>query len=118
MRYQITEKVGPWINDAITEHGQGEDISWEHSLMPGPDGQPNLMCVFWLPGAVVGTFVAGSVMFHTPPGLTAKEVNETVAEFLRQMREARSQQIAKDRAELAGQNGHTSGQHPSGLILP
>lgn len=120
-RYQITEKVGPWINDAIKEHGQGEDIAWEPALMPAKDGGALFTCFFWLPGALAGTVALGSFVIVNPLAVTEKEVNDTVRDFLGALREARSRDLAAQTpvpAAAAPAGPLPPGMTPSGLFLP
>lgn len=113
MRYQIEEKVGPWINDAIAKHGRGENILWGMNLMPGQQGEAMAVCFFWVPGAVLGSVVQGSFAIKDPLHITEDEIEETVAEFLRQIREARSQQIEQESPQRP-----INGQTRSGLYIP
>lgn len=106
---RITERIGPWIDAAIERHGQGEEICWETTIGPGPDGAPATMVLLWFPGAVLGTVINGSIGLHAPHLLTEAEADEVIAGSLERLRAERSRQIGSPAA-----NGH----RPSGLILP
>lgn len=113
MQHGLTERIGPWINAAIDNHAQGEKVGWETGLLPGPNGEALFTVFLWFPGAVLGTSLNGSFQIADPMGLTEDELDKIMVEFLRQLREARSQQIEK----RSGQS--TNGHSPrSGLILP
>lgn len=120
MRYQANEKIGPWVNDSIARHGQDENILWEPSLMPGQQGEAILICFFWMPGAAIGSTMQGSFAIHDPLGITDAEIDEVVADFLRQMRDARTEEIVKNTPHpsqsptevIRGQ------QRASGLLIP
>lgn len=116
MQSQITEKVTPWINAAVEEHGQGEDISWEPSLIPGNNGEAVYTIFFWLPGAVLGSVAHGSITIGNPMGLTQEGINGVVAKFLHDLREARSRDIEARAPQPSAPL--PPGMHPSGLILP
>jgi hypothetical protein len=110
--HNITDRITPWIDAAIDEHGLGENILWEGTLLPGADGQPLYTIVVWMPGALLGTVSMGS--FQVPDILNFSEeaTTEMITEFLRAMREARSQQIAQSAPPPRG------GQTPSGILIP
>lgn len=115
MRHSLTEKIGPWVDAAIDKHGQGENIVWASSLTPDQGRNPTFTITVWFPGGILGSTLLGSFQVNDPLGATEEKVSEVMAEFLRQLRENRSRQIAESG------NGHRppeDGHHPSGLILP
>lgn len=71
MRHQVSEKIGPWVNDAITKHALGEKVMWEPQLMPGGQGEAMLVCFFWMPGSVIGSTAQGSFAILDPMHITA-----------------------------------------------
>lgn len=119
MKFNVTEKVGYWIDAAIEEHGQGENILWETSMMPGPNQEPMVIVFLWFPGAVLGTTLNGSFPISDPLNITKPDMIEMMSEFLRQMREARSQILAQQATEAAQQSTTPprGAQTPSGLMI-
>lgn len=100
--YRVVDKVAPALNAAIKKHGNDEKIAWESGIVPAPDGSAAVAIIFWLPGAVLGTYTQGSFTLADPVNIDPASIEQTVAEFLRQLREARSQQLAKDAPQGAG----------------
>ena len=120
MRHQVSEKIGPFVNDAIEKHRGGEKILWEPGLMPGPNGEALVICFFWMPGAVLGTIAQGSFAIHDPLNFTAKDADEVVAQFFREMRAARSGQLAEAGTPIPPQGPapiQRGQQRPSGLFV-
>lgn len=112
MNRTISEKVGYWVDEGIDLHGQGENILWESGLLAGPHSEPVFTVFIWFPGAVLSTTLNGSFQIPDPLGVTKKDVLDMMAEFLRQMREARSQQVAAQ--PLTPPRGS---QTPSGILI-
>lgn len=115
--------LAPWIDAAIDKHGGGENIRWESALMPmqeAPDQPPvPVIVVFvWFPGALINMVINGSFQIRNVLSINEEEIDGLMVEFLRQMREARSQQLAAHQKSIAdqvhGQNGKVS---PGGLHL-
>ena len=117
MRYQVSEKIGPLINDAIHRHAGGEKILWEPSLMPGPNGEALVVCFFWMPGAVLGTIAQGSFAIHDPLNFGKKDAEDVVSSFFREMREARSGQISEAAPTQPPEQVLRGQQRASGLII-
>lgn len=108
---RIGDKIAPWVDEAITRHGQGEQIAWELALLPGPQGQPMPVLMFWVKGALLGSVVNGSIGLHDPLAIGHDDLVEAVRQFLEQMRQARSEQLQQQ----APASPHLNG---SGLLLP
>lgn len=107
MTHRIGDLIAPWMDQAIDDHGQGENIRWESAMLSNQQGQPTFAIVVWMPGAILGTVVNGSFVLANPMTVTAEDIDKLMAQFLHQMREQRSAQLVK-------QNGH----RPGGLIVP
>lgn len=120
MKFNITEKVGYWIDAAIEEHGQGENILWEAIVMSGPQQEPLFTVFLWFPGALMGTTLNASFQLTDPLHIEKKDISEMMAEFLRHLREARSQILAQQNAAAQQQPPAPPGapQTPSGLLIP
>lgn len=104
----LTATYTPLIDAAIAAHGQGEPICWESGLVPGANGAVVFVVFFWMPGAVLGTVVNGSMALANPLGSATTEFVDTeVARFLDAMRTERSKSVS-------GLNGSP----PSKIILP
>lgn len=107
----LTQVIGPWINDAIEQHAHGETVRWETSMMPveGPEGPTPVLFVFlWHPSAMLNGFLTGSFQITNPLRVDPVEVDEMISSLLHQMREARSQQLAAEQQQIVNQNGHQS----------
>ena len=117
MRNTVTEHVGYWIDDAITKHGQGETILWEHTLMPGPNMEPLYTVFVWFPGALIGSALNGSFQLVNVLSIEQQEIDDLIGEVLRQFREARSQQIASQTQQQPS-TPPRGAQTPSGLLIP
>lgn len=102
--HRASERMGPWVEEAIHAAAVGEDVVWEGQLMPTPDGGAAWGVFVWMKGAVLGTFAQGSFMIHDPIGMTEERTKATVAEFMRQLKEARSQQLEEQTPK-----GHRNG---------
>lgn len=98
MRHQVSEKIGPWVNEAIDRHHDGSPILWEPGLVPQGGGVV-VACVFWFPGTTLGTVQQGSFAIANPLAITKEEVDATVADFLRAMREAQGRELAAEAEE-------------------
>lgn len=118
MRHQVSEKIGPMVNDAITKHAGEEKILWEPQLMPGQQGEAMVVCFFWMPGANLGSTMQGSFAITDPIRVTAAEVDQTVADFLREMRTARGDQIAAQAPTQSPVDVIRGSQRASGLLIP
>lgn len=94
MRHQASEKIGPWINEAIDRHWDGSPVLWEAGLAPNK-GSAALCCVFWIPGTTLGTVQQGSFLIHNPLGATKADIDKTVADFLAHMRAAQAEDLAE-----------------------
>lgn len=108
---RISTRLQPWVDAAVEKHAQGDSIVWEFGLGPGPQGQPMVSIVLWLPGAVMDTAINGIINISNPMQVTEENIDQIIGGTLEQLRAQRSQQLG---AVPAGLNGH----RPSGLILP
>lgn len=116
-QHRISDIITPWVDQALVEICNGEKIVWEGAIMPNPqDGSASFGLLFWLPGAVLGSNVQGSCLLSDPLSLDREGVKEVVVEMIRQLREARSQQV--DGANPANPGAQPRGQRPSGLLIP
>jgi hypothetical protein len=108
---RVTDRVAPFVEEALDRFGQGEDISWEAVLAPNDQGAMSLVLVFWMPGAVLGSRMVGSAAVQNDPSTITQEATvETVRRFLDEMRTARSTQVSKAASAAPAA--------PSGLIVP
>lgn len=92
MRHQVSEKIGPWVNEAIDRHHDGSPILWEPGLVPKSGGVV-VACVFWFPGTTLGTVQQGSFAITNPLTVSKDEIDQTVEDFLRAMREAQGREL-------------------------
>lgn len=100
--HRISTRVGPWIDQGFDKHLPGEKVAWEAGLLPTPNGL-QFVVVVWLPSLVMGEFVQGSFALHDPISLDAGQMDRTLAEFVRQMKEARSKALEEAKGETQGQ---------------
>lgn len=119
-QHRITEIIAPWIDAAIDASARGDKVMWESNLLPTQDGGAVFVVFVWMPAAVIGQQMQGSFAVNDPLSATAESITETVAEFLRQMGEARSQALAEAAQEPAQpvQPPVRGQQRPSGLLIP
>jgi uncharacterized protein YbjQ (UPF0145 family) len=99
--HRISAKVGPWIDQGFDKYLPGENVVWESGLLPTPNGLTYAVVV-WMPSLVMGEFVQGSFVLHDPVNETAEQMDRTIAEFVRQMKEARSQALSQANGEATG----------------
>lgn len=121
-QHRVGTIIEPWMDAAIDKHGQGERVVWDCSIVPiqnSPHEEPKPTCavMVWFPGPVLGTVVNGSFLIHNPLSTTEEEIDEVMASFLEQLRQARSQQLAQMHESLA-EKSRTAQQQPEGLLLP
>lgn len=111
MSHRIFDNLAPIVERGIAAHGMGEDIAWEATLMPTPEGAPTVVLFFWMPGHLVGHKGVGSIAVQQDPS-TIEEgpLLDSIRDFFAQMREARSRALAEQ--------GGPIGAQASGLILP
>lgn len=113
---RVATLITPWIEAAVSEHKNGEEVRWEIGVVPipGPDGtpEPAVCLLIWIPGPVLGTTVSGACPIHNPVQVDEEFITGMVTEFLRHLREGRSRALAAAVTQ--------AGQSPngSGLILP
>lgn len=118
MNYSLTAKIGPWIDDALHRHGQGENIAWEAALLPTPEGQAAFTVFVWFPGAILGTSLTGSFQVGDPLNFTSEQVDAVISDFLEQLRQARSAQAGAPAAPGGPVTPPRGGQTASGLLIP
>lgn len=119
MKRHLTAIAGPRIDKALEKHAKtGETVLWEFVVVPTqmhPTQPPQLVLnlMFWMPGVVLNTLVSSMAAIPDPLNLGQDTVDELVGNFLRHLREQRSQTLDAAMAEAEGQrvNG-------SGLIIP
>lgn len=110
---RLTEHVTPMVEQAVEAASDGEEIVWDLSVTPGPDGGIALAVALWTKSALLGQRDSGVLlvanvidMIDAPDA--QERINAAVRNFIDgTMRAARSQQLAQ-------QNGH--GQSGPGLI--
>lgn len=90
----LTSKLTPWIEKAIEANGQGEDILWQITVIPAPDGTIPVVLAIWLPGAILGTAISGAVMISNPFALDDPSVDRMIFQVLEQLRTQRSDQLS------------------------
>lgn len=93
--FRLSDRLTTLVNEAIRTHGQGEDIVWEGTLMPTPDGGAQYVLFFWMKGAVLGSLAQGSFAVPNPMDLEADQFDDVFRQFVEQLRQARSAQIAQ-----------------------
>jgi hypothetical protein len=116
--HRISTTIEPFVDAALNDHALGEDVLWEGSIQPAPDGTAVFVLCFWLPDVVLGRLLQGSFAIQNPTKIEADEITDVVHDFLRQMHEARSQNLAKETAEVVPPTPlHRGQQTPSGLVI-
>jgi hypothetical protein len=118
MTHHIDGIVGPMLDASLDKHAGTDEVLWQGQLMPSPQNRGEALYVvfFWVKGHVLGTVVQGSFAIQNPLDINAEDIDEIVADFLRQMREARSADVASQMpVEEPIQRGQA---RSSGLLIP
>lgn len=117
MTHHIDSIVGPMLDAALDNHSGDDVVRWQSQLMPDPKNQGGALLVvfFWVKGLVFGTVVQGSFAIHNPLDITAEDIDSVVGDFLHQIRDARSADVAQQMPDQPIQRGQA---RPSGLLIP
>jgi hypothetical protein len=98
---RASARLGPWIEEAVERHRDGEDVLWELTTVPTEIGAMAPAIVLWIPAAVLGEVLSGLLMAPDVIYVTAERVDKAVRMLLGQMRAERSR-ILKQVAEEGG----------------
>lgn len=119
---RLTDQIVPWVQAAIEQHGQPDQVVWDAfpQMFPSPtnEGLITVVGVYaQMPGAVVGSTINAS-MAIPPSGATRESVNDAVQQLLESLRRGRSEQlnVMEQQQMAAARNGSPS--PASGLIMP
>lgn len=124
MKRHLTAIAGPRIDKALEKHANiGETVVWEFAMVPvqmHPAQPPQYMLhlVFWMPGVVLDTVISSMMAIPDPLNISAEAADEMVLNFLRHLREQKSQALNDAMKEAEGQAGLNGNGAPSGLIIP
>lgn len=108
MTMQLSAIVGPWVEEAISRHGEGERVLWDMTLALSGSG-PAYCLVMFMPGAIVGTHIHASMIVTNIAAITQPDIDDLVAKLLEGVRQQRSQQLEQVHHPLApapGANGN------------
>jgi hypothetical protein len=101
MSHRLTDRIAPWIDQAVDAHAGGDQVSFEMSLHQIPNGGFGLAVVLFMPGAVLGSIIHSVSIVGHPLGMTEEEAGGMVRSMIENLRMERSKQ-------LAGGNGHSA----------
>lgn len=112
---RLTEKVLPWIEEALEQSAPGEEIDydWVVTQMVGPDGNPVLMGMVQLhmAGWLVGQRISMAAFLLNPAQASSEAIANVVRQILEMYRTHRSAALA--------QQGPMNGEgQVAGLTLP
>ena len=96
----LSRMIEPWVNEALDQHANGERVMWDIGLIPmqshpGAPPEPTTVMVMWVPGAVLDSVITGHCPLPNPLALDEQNTGDLVVQFLRHLREQRSQQLAQ-----------------------
>lgn len=107
MSYRLTDQIARWVETAVNKHDAGEQIAWDISLAPAPNGVAVLVVVL-TPGAVLNTVIHTAHILQSPSVVTEDDLDDLIRKMIEALRAERSR-------ALAGGNG---GGQVEGLHVP
>lgn len=105
----MTDKLKELVSEAIDRHSNGEDVSWDI----GSGMQQNQLFHFLtlvVPSPVLGETIMAGGMIGGANNIDQAKIDTMVSQALEQVRQARSEKLKSDVAQVASSGG--------GLILP
>lgn len=93
---RLSERITPWLADAIAVHALGERVTWDVALTVVPTEQgptPMLMIYLEIPAAVLGEYHS-HVSLMPPHGLTQLGIEQTVKAGVGQLLDVRSRALS------------------------
>lgn len=92
MSHRITTRVEEWTETALEEQALNDRVTWDGAFAMTPEG-PQMLMVFFMPGAVLGTTVQTVVVLQNVSVVTELDITETVRNVLERLRQERSNQV-------------------------
>lgn len=116
---RVTDRIAPWIAASLEKHSAGESVQWDMAVLPHPqNAQAVIVLHVFVPSPLIGSMVNVTAMIANPAGQTEDSIDDSMANILMNLREARSQALQQmGQQPLPGQQGGPNGL-PPGLVRP
>jgi len=101
---QITEKLTPFVNEALAKHMADEEHYWEVGHVLHPQQGPVLIITIWAKAALLGAWNSQVLLIGNPVEFAEKpeDIDNHIRNAVEQLRQTRSQQLT----EMAQGNGN------------